>query len=318
MKLNLKKIKFNEWVGIASICLVAVLGIASFSYLNYVKQNNNVAVSETKPQKIENPFEDLDLEAKSVFVWDVKNQKPIFSKDSNRILPLASLTKIMTALVAKEKLSPNLTITIDPLSLMKDGDNGLLIGERWQLEELLDFSLLVSSNDGISAIAGAIGSGVYPEQSREKFIEEMNKRAEDLKLETLTFYNESGLDLDKIKSGAYGSARDIARLLEYTILFNPDLLEVTRYDSQDFVSYNNFLHKATNTNEIVNEIPNLIASKTGYTDLSGGNLVVAFNAGLNHPVIISLLGSSFEGRFVDMEKLIDATREKIEQDYVLE
>ena len=61
------------------------------------------------------------------------------------------------------------------------------------------------------------------------------------------------------------------------------------------------------TNAFIDKIPNVIASKTGYTDLAGGNLVVAFDAGLNRPIIISVLGSSQEGRFADALKLIDAT-----------
>ena len=48
----------------------------------------------------------------------------------------------------------------------------------------------------------------------------------------------------------------------------------------------------------------LIASKTGYTDLAGGNLVIAFDAGFNHPIIVSVLGSTIDGRFTDAEALV--------------
>ncbi len=67
-----------------------------------------------------------------------------------------------------------------------------------------------------------------------------------------------------------------------------------------------------NTNEVVQNIDGLIASKTGYTDLSGGNLVVAFDAGLNHPIIVTVLGSSQEGRFSDTLKLINEARNAIQ------
>ena len=67
------------------------------------------------------------------------------------------------------------------------------------------------------------------------------------------------------------------------------------------------MHTATNTNEVVGSIPGLIASKTGFTDLAGGNLVVAFDAGINRPVIISVLGATKDGRFTDMEMLVNAS-----------
>jgi D-alanyl-D-alanine carboxypeptidase len=64
-----------------------------------------------------------------------------------------------------------------------------------------------------------------------------------------------------------------------------------------------------NTNKAIDLLPNVIASKTGFTDLAGGNLVVAFDAGIAHPIIIAVLGSSFDGRFDDMTKLVNSTIE---------
>ena len=64
---------------------------------------------------------------------------------------------------------------------------------------------------------------------------------------------------------------------------------------------------ARNTNQETGKFPLLIASKTGYTDLAGGNLALAFDAGFNRPIIIVVLGSSYEGRFADAEKLVWAT-----------
>ena len=55
-------------------------------------------------------------------------------------------------------------------------------------------------------------------------------------------------------------------------------------------------------------IAGVLASKTGYTTLAGGNLVVAFDAGLNHPVIVAVLGSSYNGRFSDVTTLIEAAK----------
>ena len=62
---------------------------------------------------------------------------------------------------------------------------------------------------------------------------------------------------------------------------------------------------------MAHSVPGLLASKTGYTDLANGNLVIAFNVGPMHPVIVAVLGSSQEGRFTDVEKLVNASIAKI-------
>jgi D-alanyl-D-alanine carboxypeptidase len=61
----------------------------------------------------------------------------------------------------------------------------------------------------------------------------------------------------------------------------------------------------------LNKIPSLIASKTGFTDLAGGNLAVIFDAGFEYPIIVVVLGSSQTGRFTDVEKLVNLSLRKI-------
>ena len=71
-------------------------------------------------------------------------------------------------------------------------------------------------------------------------------------------------------------------------------------------------HTTENTNEIVSKIPNLIGSKTGYTDLAGGNLTIAFDLGHNRPIIVTVLGSTRAERFTDVLTLVAAIQESIE------
>ena len=70
-------------------------------------------------------------------------------------------------------------------------------------------------------------------------------------------------------------------------------------------------HEASNTNDAVSKIPNMIGSKTGYTDLAGGNLTIAFDAGLNRPIVITVLGSTHDDRFTDVLTLIDAVQKSL-------
>jgi len=116
----------------------------------------------------------------------------------------------------------------------------------------------------------------------------------------------SGTPNEILKGGAYGSARDMALLFAYTLKNYPEILEATRYNNLEFKS-DAEKYEAGNTNIFVNKIPNIIASKTGYTDLAGGNLVIAFDAGINRPIIISILGSTQDDRFEDALKLASAT-----------
>jgi D-alanyl-D-alanine carboxypeptidase len=68
------------------------------------------------------------------------------------------------------------------------------------------------------------------------------------------------------------------------------------------------MHIFPNTNEALEHLPGLIASKTGYTDLAGGNLAIVFDKGIGHHFVAVVLGSSRQGRFSDMRALMEAVR----------
>jgi len=265
------------------------------------------------PPNYQTAFENIELQAKAAYVYDVAHDRPLFSLNAETQLPLASLTKVMTAIVATESLSYDSVVAVDAEALRLEGDSGLYVDEEWRARDLLDFMLLVSSNDSASALASAAGAiavtaeaSEQPLNSRDAFIERMNQKAEEIGLTQTYFLNETGLDTSEDISGGYGSARDAARLLAYAIKNTPEALDATAYPALAFTSLSNITHEVGNTNEIVGKIPGLIASKTGYTTLAGGNLVIAFDAGVNRPIIISVLGSSRDGRFSDVEKLIAA------------
>ena len=258
-------------------------------------------MTETNPQGLA-PFAAPKIQAKAAFVYDVREKKVLYAQNEAASLPLASLTKLMTALVAAKRLSATTTVTIRRADLAQDGDNGLYLGERWQLSTLLDFTLIASSNDGAHAIA-AVGN---EKDSATDFVSAMNQEAARLGFASMSFSNPTGLDVDASTGGAYGSAQDMAGLFMYIEAHYPNLLEATSYDQMRFVSLDGFKHIAHNTDTIVNGIPGLIASKTGYTDLAGGNLVVEFDTGIEHPIVVAVLGSTQESRFSDVQQLVDA------------
>lgn len=298
-----KSIAFIELGALATL-------VALFLWWIYPTPVATVPGADTAIQiKPEPVFREVPTEAKAVYVFDATTGTALYAKNENLQLPLASLTKVMSALTASTLLPDYSLVPISLADISTEGDSGLYADEIWPIAGLIDFSLLVSSNDGMSALASVAGARVAFDQAKppaELFVERMNTLAGEIGLQQTFFLNPSGLDESTSLSGGYGSAKDMALLVSHILATRPHLLEATSYSKTD-VSSKSFVHPAVNTNKAIDAIPNVLASKTGFTDLSGGNLVVAFDAGLGHPVIISILGSSREGRFTDMQAMVDAT-----------
>jgi D-alanyl-D-alanine carboxypeptidase len=115
------------------------------------------------------------------------------------------------------------------------------------------------------------------------------------------------LDLDSGGSGGFSSSKDTANLISYILKNNMSLLSATAAPESKITSESNIVHVAKNTNQLSEKIPSLIASKTGFTDLAGGNLAISFEVGPSKPVIAVIMGSSIDGRFTDMEKVVNST-----------
>lgn len=254
---------------------------------------------------------EVAVRAKAAFVWDVRAQRVLFAKEPDAVLPLASITKLMTTLVAYELVAGDEQVSVSDAAIRQDGDSGLLAGERFALQTLSDYALISSSNDAAFALASAAGAILSDAVPAEAFVVGMNVRAEELGLTQTAFKNPTGLDVSASEPGAVGSARDVSVLMEYILSNYPELLEPTQRPAERVYNEAGAYHDAENTNALVGEIPNLIGSKTGYTDLAGGNLVVAFDAGLTRPIIVTVLGSTYTGRFTDVMTLVEATNEAL-------
>ncbi len=293
---------------------IAVVFMTSAVY-ELVQNKESEREKIAKEDRASEFFKDVTLSAKSAYVFDVSKNEVIFKKNEFVQLPLASLTKLMMALTAADLFPKDSKITIRKEFLEEEGDTGLLVGEAWKLRDLLDFSLLVSSNDGARSIASVIGAFNLGTEDydlgRKDFITKMNLKAKELDLKQTYFINESGLDIGKV-SGGYGSAIDMSNLMQYILTHRPEILETTKLESAEIDSLTK-KHAAKNTNTDVGNIPGLMASKTGYTELAGGNLAVAFDASIGRPIIVVVLGSTQEGRFEDVNDLVGASLEYIKE-----
>lgn len=319
MQFNIQKTEGTITEGISKKLLVLnaflFVGVIFIIVLIYgtVRQSSEQNTSPADSIIASSAFSDLEINSSSAYVFDVIANKAIFKKDEFVQMPLASITKLMTALVAIESVPKNSKITIRKEFLVPTGDSGLLVNEEWRLEDLLDFSLVVSSNDGTYSVASVVGAlSINSEDyniGREEFIKKMNAKAKELGLLQTYFINDSGLD-EGLLSGGYGSAIDVAKLMQYMLKNHPAVLEATKYPLLSVDSLNK-THNIENTNKEVSSIPGVLASKTGFTDMAGGNLVVAFDAGIGQPFIVVVLGGTTAGRFEDISKLVSATQKYI-------
>jgi D-alanyl-D-alanine carboxypeptidase len=292
---------------------IAVFGLIFcllFFVLPVIKDEQRNAALALEAQK-PNPFAQLELKAQAAYVLDIKSGKVIYDFNSEASLPLASLTKVMTAVTALESVPESTVITIDKDDLVLEGDSGLFANERWKLQDLLSLTLIESSNDGAYAVSGAVGkvvAGVDDKAAgREAFVRLMNSTAQKLGMSQTFFTNPTGLDEGLNVAGAYGSAKDVATLMSTAVNKYPDLFRNTKYPSLKFESLSELSHTAINTNKGLNAIPIIVASKTGFTDLAGGNLAVVFNTGISQPIAVVVLHSTQSGRFEDVNKLVWAT-----------
>ncbi|MBU1178905.1 serine hydrolase [Patescibacteria group bacterium] len=260
-------------------------------------QLNMAAVSMGVEQNAENAAP-LNLEAKSACVFDLVKNRFVFELNKDIQLPLASLAKLMTAAEAKENLLPTTLVEISKEALLMEGDSGLAVGETWRLPDILKIMLISSSNDAAYAIASSLSAGLKPDDS--EFVGLMNKKARELGLEQAYFLNATGLDISKEIAGAAGSCSDITKLIVYILKEYPELLEAT---TKEIMILNGKEFK--NTNKLLPNLPVLLGSKTGFSDLAGGNLIVVVDKGLGYPMILTVLGSSLDGRFSDVQTLYD-------------
>lgn len=251
-------------------------------------------------------FKNLSLQAKHIYVWDSTNKQVLFEKNGEEKWPLASITKLMTTLLSYELVPDDTMVKVSKASANQESGGYFSEGEEFPVKKLADFALVSSFNSAAYTLADAVGSRLGQGNPIAQFVIAMNIRAEELGLNSLQFNNPTGLDVSPTVAGSYGSAKDISLLVEYIQKNYPEILLPTISPHARLYNSKGEYHDGDNTNDIITDIPNVLGSKTGYTDLAGGNLTIIFDAGYNHLIIITLLGSTLNGRFSDMEKLITA------------
>ncbi|MBI2121553.1 MAG: D-alanyl-D-alanine carboxypeptidase [Candidatus Sungbacteria bacterium] len=247
-------------------------------------------------------FQPPELSAHAYFIKIIGDERPLAAQREWKKLAPASLTKILTALIAREELTQSEAIAISEYAKnTEDKRSPLQAGDALWRDDLMRLVLIPSYNDAALALAEKVGErygGITPDERIEKFVGIMNKRAELLGLKNSSFKNPSGLDA----RGHEMNAEDIVRLAEYVWQNQRPLWDMTRTAEITIRSLSGIEMAVKNTNELLQEFPALLGGKTGLTDNAKGTLLLFYPMRPDRIVIIVLLGS--EDRFGDGRKII--------------
>ena len=191
----------------------------------------------------------------------------LYEKQSDVPLPMASITKVMTAVVALEKNTDlSRTVKVDPKAVGVEGSSVYLQnGEEVSIEMLLYSVMLESANDAATALAIATSG------SEEEFVREMNLTAKRISMNSTNFCNPHGLS----ENEHFTTANDYAKLMAYAIK-NDVFRKIISTKKAVFTKDDGTLTRVlTNHNRLLNTMPEMIGGKTGFTKASGRTLVTA-------------------------------------------
>ncbi len=211
-------------------------------------------------------YEEFSTDAKACIVLEADTGRILGGHNIEDRLPMASTTKIMTALLALEEPELDQWFQVDEKAIQIEGSSmGLMEGDQVTLRTLVYGMLLPSGNDAANAAAVRISG------SSEDFVMKMNRKAAELGLENTHFMNPSGLDAE----GHYSTALDMAKLCA-AALKNEDFREICCL-SKAQVSFGNPPYKRwlENYNKLLTMYPNCIGVKTGFTEAAYRCLVSA-------------------------------------------
>jgi D-alanyl-D-alanine carboxypeptidase len=258
--------------------------------------DNMPSASERQPLPWKVGSDSLAVEAKSAFAMDDGTDKIFYEKNAREKRPIASLTKIMTALVVLENSKLEDTVTISPKAMAMIGDKkNLVAGEKIAMGDLLKVMWIDSNNAAAYALAEHAGG------SEEGFVALMNQKAEKLGLQDTKFFNPTGLD--EAGGENYSTAYELAQLTQYALKENL-IWQISRTEAATVYSLDRKQrHDVKNTDELLGNMDNIYGGKTGYTEDAGQCLLlVSESADYKHKVISVVLDA--RDRFAETKKMV--------------
>ncbi|WP_409662401.1 D-alanyl-D-alanine endopeptidase [Caldimonas sp.] len=236
----------------------------------------------------------LDLKSSVALVLDQDTEEVLFSKNSQAVLPIASLTKLMTALVvieAGQPLDEMLTITREDIDTEKGSRSRLAVGTRLSREEMLHLALMSSENRAANALGRHYPGGLGP------FVAAMNRKAQELGMHDTRFVEPTGLS-----SRNQSSARDLAVLVKAT--YDVPLIRELSTSPEYQVVVGKRQLQYRNTNGLVfNPSWEIGLQKTGYISEAGRCLVMQAELAGRKLIMVFLDSAGRFSRLGDAERV---------------
>lgn len=275
--------------------LPIIVGFGDRHLIGFEIPQNNSSVAGIQKYNIPPISKNIpipNLFARSILIKDLGTDTILYQKDASISVPIASTTKIMTALVSSEYFNQNSILTVKDASKITGAKVGFLFGENLNFRSVLYGMLLSSGNDAAYTIAENYPGGVLG------FVSAMNKKAASLNLTSTHFDNPAGFDSPK----HYSSAKDLAIITQHA-LKNPQLAKIFATKETQIVSIDKkYNHELVNLNKLLSQVRGVLGVKTGFTQEAKENLVTYVDRD-NHQILTIILGS--DDRFGESTKLIE-------------
>lgn len=248
------------------------------------------------------PFPQESVNAHAYLVRLIGEATPLARKREFKPLPPASLTKLLTVLLAREILAPDEWIPFSEEAKAAEAKvSDLAAGEMLQRDDAIRAALVASANDAALALEEAIRRkrGGEREEKIAAFRTLANERGRAIGLTSSHFENSTGLDAE----GHLTTAEDLARLAAYIWEQHRALWEISREMTHTVVSDRGIPYELATTNELLKEFPSMVGGKTGFTDNAKGSLLFLYPVRPDRIGVVVILGS--EDRFGDARAIIN-------------
>jgi len=253
-----------------------------------------VLASGIERASLKGAYDPLSLNSSVALVADADTQEVLYAKNPHVVLPIASLTKVMTVVVTREAgldLDELITITADDIDYYKNTRSRLKPGTQFTRRELIHLALMASENRAASALGRSYPGGMAA------CVAQMNRRAKALQMINTNFAETTGLSVDN-KS----SANDLARMVLHAQHF--PLIRQFSTDPQFSVSTDRGELSFRNTNRLIKQKEwDIQVQKTGFINEAGRCLVMQAKVGGRNLVIVLLDALGSKARFADAERI---------------
>ncbi len=239
-------------------------------------------------------IEELEIESKIALIYDRASGNILYEKNGNKQTPMASTTKIMTAIVVLENANLTDVVTIDSKAAGTGGSRlGLKKNDKITVNDLLYGLMLRSGNDAAVALANYVGGSI------DGFADMMNNKARELGLVNSHFIVPHGLDND----GHYTTAYELAKMADYALKIDK-FKEIVSTKSTT-INISGYPKAINNTNQLLGSIEGVYGVKTGFTNGAGRCLVSACKRNELDIITVIIGADTTKQRTADTIKLIN-------------